>query len=200
MLALGMTGLDETMNRTHFSMWCMMNSPLMLGLDLRKVNKGDFLCDVITNRDIIALNQDPLGIQAKRVFTTYKGKGTGNTAFEGSDRPDVMYITDNDRIDVLAKPLADGSLAVAFYNLSENESGEVRVDFYEIKKMLAPLSDALRKESDLGSGTFDTEAFFSAGKYEARDLWTGEKVSFNDGYVAANAIPAHGDVIYKITI
>ena len=31
MLMIGMNGLDMTMNRTHMTMWCMMNAPLMLG-------------------------------------------------------------------------------------------------------------------------------------------------------------------------
>ncbi len=41
MMVMGMKGLTETMNKTHMAMWCMMNAPLMLGLDLRRVQKGD---------------------------------------------------------------------------------------------------------------------------------------------------------------
>ncbi|MBO7613680.1 MAG: alpha-galactosidase, partial [Treponema sp.] len=54
MLMLGMKGLTPTMNKTHFTMWCMMNSPLMLGMDLRRVCKegdgeGKMLYNIITN-------------------------------------------------------------------------------------------------------------------------------------------------------
>ena len=70
MMMIGMNGLDDTMCRTHMAMWCMMNAPLMLGLDLRRVEKGDALWRIIANQELIALNQDPLGIQAKSIFTT----------------------------------------------------------------------------------------------------------------------------------
>ena len=108
MLMIGMDGLDDTMCRTHMAMWCMMNSPLMLGLDLRRVEKGDALWQIISNKELIALNQDALGIQAKRVFTTIE-----------TDAPDTDYITNHDRCDILAKPLADGSVAVCFINVND---------------------------------------------------------------------------------
>ena len=52
----------------------MMNSPLFLGLDLRRVEKGDSLYEIIANKDLIDLNQDALGVQAKRVFSTLAQK------------------------------------------------------------------------------------------------------------------------------
>lgn len=113
MLVIGMNGLTPSMNATHMSMWCMMNSPLMLGLDLRRVEKGDDIYKLITNKYLIGINQDPLGIQAKRVFTTYSCKD-----------PSKEYIRDINRIDVLAKPLSGGRLAVAVYNLSEETAEE----------------------------------------------------------------------------
>ena len=100
MLMIGMNGLTPTMCKTHFTMWCMMNSPLMLGLDLRRVTKGDELYNIISNREMIALNQDKLGIQAKRIFTTIQSS-------DAATAPDKTYITDNDRVDVLAKPLTE---------------------------------------------------------------------------------------------
>ena len=42
-------------------------APLMLGLDLRRVQKDDEIYQIIACEAIIALNQDPLGVQAKRV-------------------------------------------------------------------------------------------------------------------------------------
>ena len=106
MLMIGMDGLTETMCKTHMTMWCMMNSPLMLGMDLRNVEKDDNIFRIISNENAIALNQDKLGIQAKRIYTT--------KAVE----PDKTYLRDNDRLDVLAKPLADGSIALSFINVS----------------------------------------------------------------------------------
>ena len=113
MLMIGMNGLTPAMNRTHMSMWCMMNAPLMLGLDLRRVEKGDDIYKIITNEYLIGINQDPLGIQAKRVFTTYP-----------CEDPSKEYIRDINRVDVLAKPLSGGRLAVAIYNLSDEIAEE----------------------------------------------------------------------------
>lgn len=107
MLVIGMNGLTPSMNYTHMSMWCMMNAPLMLGVDLRRVEKDDEIYKIIANKNLIAIDQDALGIQAKRVFTTYSCKD-----------PSKEYIRDNNRIDVLAKPLSGGRLAVAVYNLT----------------------------------------------------------------------------------
>ena len=113
MLMIGMNGLTPAMNRTHMSMWCMMNSPLMLGLDLRRVEKGDDIYKLITNEYLIGIDQDPLGIQAKRIFTTYP-----------CEDPSKEYIRDINRVDVLAKPLSGGRLAVAIYNLSDEIAEE----------------------------------------------------------------------------
>ena len=59
-------GWLEVMNnkemKSHFSMWCMLTSPLMLGNDLRSVSKD--VLGILTNKEAIAINQDALGIQA----------------------------------------------------------------------------------------------------------------------------------------
>ena len=181
MMVLGMNGIDDTMNRTHFAMWCMMNAPLVLGLDLRRVKKGDLLHRIMTNTDLIALNQDPLGIQAKRVMVV-PGPGSNIEA----ERPDKTYITDNNRVDVLAKPLADGSIAVSFFNISDEASGEIVLGLTAVEKLLA-------------DKIVDSKKFFSAASYEAKDLWTKETVKFSGGNISVKAIPAHGDVTFKVT-
>lgn len=93
MLEVGNGNLTESENRAHFSLWCMMNSPLVLGNDLRKIT--DEVLKIVTNRDLIAINQDPLGKQAKRII-----KGS---------------------VDVLVKPLADKSIAVCVFNKRKSE-------------------------------------------------------------------------------
>jgi alpha-galactosidase len=60
MLEVG-NGLTPNENRAHFSMWCMLAAPLIAGNDLRKMPKE--VSDVLMNKDVIAVNQDPLGIQ-----------------------------------------------------------------------------------------------------------------------------------------
>jgi alpha-galactosidase len=65
MLITGMAGLSETQNRSFFSLWCIMAAPLMAGNDLRKMTASTI--QILTNREAIAINQDPLGIQGRIV-------------------------------------------------------------------------------------------------------------------------------------
>ena len=176
MLMVGMDGLDINMCRTHFSMWCMMNSPLMLGLDLRRVNKGDDIYNIIANKELISLNQDPLGVQAKRIFTT-----------TGAAHPDKEYIRDNNRADILAKPLSDGGLAIAFFNLDDtNHSGMLTAD----------LNEAIHF---LGSKMSDSDSFINASSYKIKDLWTGETATVSDKKIEIQDLSPCGCTVLKIT-
>jgi alpha-galactosidase len=90
MLEVG-NGLTDAENRTHFSLWAMLAAPLMSGNDLRKMS--DQTRQVLTNKDVIAIDQDPLGIQG------FKGRV-------------------EDSLQTWFKPLANGDWAVAFVNRS----------------------------------------------------------------------------------
>ena len=86
---LGLSYIEE---EAHFGIWCIMSSPLLLGCDMAYIPEETM--KIITNKELIAINQDSLAKQAKRVK-----KGT---------------------VDVLAKPLADGSTALCFFNKSSH--------------------------------------------------------------------------------
>ncbi len=172
MLMIGMDGLNLVQNKTHFTMWCMMNSPLMLGLDLRRVSLGDELYQIIANRDLIALNQDALGVQAKRIFTT---------ADCGSETPDKAYIEDINRIDVLAKPLADGGIALSFINVSEeNWTGNISVSVKQIEKAFG-------------------KKLVSTNKFHVRDLWSGETWENETGLFEISELGACDNVTILIS-
>lgn len=89
MLEVGNGKLSHAENRAHFSLWCILNSPLILGNDLRDVAQD--VLEIITNKEIIALNQDPLCKQAVKVV-------------------------DTGRIEIFSKPLANGDLGVCVLN------------------------------------------------------------------------------------
>jgi Alpha-galactosidase len=91
MLEVGNGSLTYDENVAHFSLWCMMAAPLILGNDLRNMPQN--VLDIVTNKNLIAIDQDALGKQAKRVVS---GK-----------------------IDVLVKPLADGNTAICVFNKSK---------------------------------------------------------------------------------
>ena len=95
MLQVG-RGMSYEEDKTHFTMWCMMHSPLLLGNDLTSLSQETR--EIITNKDIIALNQSPFVYQARRVI-------------------------DYGEMEVWAKPLIStlsGEVAVAFLNRLEN--------------------------------------------------------------------------------
>ena len=61
MLEVG-RGLTEEEDKTHFGMWCIMSSPLLIGCDMNDI-KGNALA-LMQNKELIALNQNTLGLQA----------------------------------------------------------------------------------------------------------------------------------------
>lgn len=176
MLVLGMNGITNTMGKTHMSMWCMMNSPLMLGLDLRSVTKGDEMWQIIANEDMIALNQDVLGIQAKRIYCSID-----NTS------PDTAYITNNNRVDILVKPLANGDVALSFINLSEmRDPKEYSVEVSRIIDFIGHKMIAIDK-------------FKNANGYRIKDLWTGEERMNNLGTFTVTGLDACSSVTLRVT-
>lgn len=58
-------GMSYEEDKSHFTMWCMMQSPLLLGNDLTTMSQQTL--EIVTNEEIIALNQSPFVYQARRV-------------------------------------------------------------------------------------------------------------------------------------
>ena len=175
MMMIGMDGLDEIMCRSHMAMWCMINSPLMLGLDLRRVEKGDSLYNIISNKNLIALNQDPLGVQAKRIYSSL-----------AKENPDKEYLRDNKRVDVLAKPLEDGSIALGFFNIdSEDYNVKVVVDKNLVLKYLRGKMK-------------DADAFENARAYTVTDMWSEESHVNETGIFEISGIKACDNIVWRI--
>ena len=83
MMITGMSGLSEVQNRSLFSLWCMMASPLMAGNDLRSMTESTI--KVLTDREAIGINQDPLGIQGRIVRKDGAAEiWAGKRLFDGS--------------------------------------------------------------------------------------------------------------------
>lgn len=61
MLEIG-RGLTRSQEEVHFGMWCVMSSPLLIGCDLTTIPQASL--ELLQNRELIAVNQDPLGLQA----------------------------------------------------------------------------------------------------------------------------------------
>lgn len=87
-------GCTDEEYQTHFALWAMLNSPLMIGCDIRSMDKKTK--EILTNPDIIRINQDP------ECRSCYKLEVYGN--------PDVF---------ILIRPLSGGEYAVGFFNFSD---------------------------------------------------------------------------------
>lgn len=66
MLEVGNGGMTPTENRSHFSLWAMMASPLMAGNDIAHMDESTR--SILLNNEVIAIDQDRLGIQGRRVW------------------------------------------------------------------------------------------------------------------------------------
>jgi len=60
MLEIGNGWLPLDQEKTHFALWSIVKAPLILGCDLDKISKESF--DIISNKELIDINQDPLGV------------------------------------------------------------------------------------------------------------------------------------------
>lgn len=89
MLEVGNGGMNEDEYRTHFSLWSVLAAPLIAGNDLTKMTP--YTLELLTNREVIAVDQDPLGRQGYPVVQ------------EGP-------------FEIWMKPLADGSIVAGLFN------------------------------------------------------------------------------------
>jgi len=95
MLEIGNGGMNGDEYRTHMSLWAMLAAPLLAGNDLSKMIPETVA--ILENRDVIAIDQDPLGIQGDRLWAVGP-------------------------LEIWSKPLSNGSKAVALFNRGELET------------------------------------------------------------------------------
>ncbi len=65
MLEVGNGGMTDSEYVTHFSLWAISKAPLIIGCDVSKMSPATLA--TLTNPEVIAINQDPLGVQGKKV-------------------------------------------------------------------------------------------------------------------------------------
>ena len=109
MMQLG-TGMNSTEERTHFAMWCMLSTPLMIGGDLKKIAPETLA--ILKNRELIALNQDELCRQAVVVHEYKAADASGNSVLQAE-----AWVKELSQRTQDGKPLH--ARAVAFLNRSD---------------------------------------------------------------------------------
>lgn len=93
---VGLQGLNDTQYKTHFSIWALLGSPLMIGCDVRNMNKETF--DILSNEELIKINQDA---DCRQVFK--------------------LSLYSGNNIKAYARNLENGDIAVGFFNLTDKK-------------------------------------------------------------------------------
>jgi alpha-galactosidase len=139
MLEVGNGKLNIRENRSHFSMWAMLAAPLLAGNDLP--NMKPEVKEILTNKDVIAINQDKLGKQGHRVYS------------EGE-------------VDVWERDLSGGAKAIAVLN-----AGSDRVSTHPFHLSLAKLGlNGPQKGRDLWAKTDVTLSDNMAIELQSHDI------------------------------
>jgi alpha-galactosidase len=87
------THLTPNEQYTHITMWCLLSSPLLIGCDMTQLDP--FTLSLLTNDEVLAVNQDPLGQEASRIYSNEDG------------------------LEIWARDLSDGTKAVGLFNRGE---------------------------------------------------------------------------------
>jgi alpha-galactosidase len=142
MLEIGNGGMTKDESESHMSLWCILAAPLIAGNDLTKMSQETL--DILTNPEVLAVDQDKSGVEGRRISQ------------EGP-------------LEIWMKPLADGSKAVALFNLDWGPM-PITVNF-----------------NDIGI----------EGSATVRDLWTHKNLGvFREKFTAT--VPKHGVVMVKV--
>lgn len=128
-----LTHLTPDEQYTHISAWCLMSAPLLLGCDLTKLDP--FTLSLLTNDEVLALDQDPLGKQATMVYREEENEM------------------------ILAKDLADGSKAAGLFNTGDQGTKEMVLKWNELGINGPYIVRDLWRQKDLGTfnGEFKAE-------------------------------------------
>jgi len=124
------TRLKPNEHYTHISLWCLLASPLLIGCEMTQLD--EFTLNLLTNDEVLDVNQDPLGRQAAR-------------------------ISQNGMLEVWAKDLEDGSKAVGVFNRGSSEA-TVTANWADLGLSGEQTLRDLWRQKDLGKFTGEFEA------------------------------------------
>lgn len=136
------TRLTPDEQYSHVSLFSLLSAPLLIGCPIEQLD--DFTLNLLTNDEIIEINQDPLGKSAR-------------------------LLSEEDGVQIWAKPLEDGSYAVGLFNVA---------DFGKTPETYFRWGDEKSK-----TFTFDFNKINLKGKYQLRDVWQQKDLgSFNNSF------------------
>ncbi len=131
MLIVGMLGWGDHLHPTkltpdeqytHISMWCLLSAPLLIGCDMSRLD--NFTTSLLTNDDVIALDQDVLGKQARQIIK-------------------------NNDYQIWVKELSDGSHAIGVFNISK-QTKDITIHWKDLGLSKKEHVRDLWRQKDLG--------------------------------------------------
>jgi len=143
MLEVGNYPITTTESRSHFSLWCAVKAPLIIGTDVTNITAE--VLEILVNSEAIAVNQDSLGIQAKVVWKSEKN--------ETPSTPKPRAVVPQQS--VIAGPLENGCVTVVLFNAAM-ETANITVTSAILKPTIANLATSytmrdLWKHEDIGT-------------------------------------------------
>ncbi|MFC0439886.1 ricin-type beta-trefoil lectin domain protein [Kutzneria buriramensis] len=109
MLVVGLPGFTPAQNRTHLSLWAVSGAPLVAGNDIATMNADTRA--VLTNREVIAIDQDPLSRQGVKVAEDQAGRQVYSKVLAGNGRRAVVALNRTDTAGPVTIRFADLGLA-----------------------------------------------------------------------------------------
>ncbi|HUZ45276.1 MAG TPA: glycoside hydrolase family 27 protein [Terriglobia bacterium] len=168
MLEIGNGGMTETEDRTHMSLWCMLAAPLIAGNDLTRMTPETLA--ILTNREVIAVDQDRLGREGYPLARYKDGKKFTIHEELPLPRGSNVQLGGGDDQEVWVKPLSAGAMAVALFNRAATPA-RISVQWQELKIHGTP---------------------------KVRDLWAHRNLGrLRKGYSAE--VPGHGVVMLRVS-
>eukprot|EP01127_Copromyxa_protea_P016326 TRINITY_DN4827_c0_g1_i2.p1 TRINITY_DN4827_c0_g1~~TRINITY_DN4827_c0_g1_i2.p1 ORF type:complete len:418 (-),score=62.03 TRINITY_DN4827_c0_g1_i2:19-1122(-) len=161
--SLPATWLTEEQSKSHFSLWSIFASPLILGNDIR--NMPDWVYSIISAKSVLAVNQDPLGKQATLLTEQKKGRMIGGYCLFGS----CVHTQ------VFNKTMVDNNFAILLFNrahIFEQDKGH----FHEEDISVTWASLGLHEEQSV----------------QVTDLWSEKIVGVYTRKYVGKSIPANG--------
>ncbi len=162
------TRLTPNEQYTHISLWCLLCSPLLIGCDMTQLD--DFTLNLLSNDEVLDVNQDPLGRQAARIKQ------------DGS-------------LEVWAKDMEDGSKAVGLFNRGDAEA-EVSVTWPELG-INGPQSASSGAEQN-GASRLLTLGQNTGNRQLVRDLWRQKELGYFKNQFQT-PVPRHGVVLVRVS-
>ena len=169
---VGFKGCTTEEYRTHFSLWALLNSPLMIGCDIRSMD--DDTKSILMNKDVLAINQDAKGCQpffANSV--TFKPSDARKSASEPHFE---KYPID---VPIVAKYLDNGDIAVGMFNFTDREANQWELTL---------------TGDNLGLPNNCSKTFV------ATDLWTGEVLKPFNGTIFLTSLAPHACRLLRVKI